>query len=288
MSLLLPSNALGSHQHYFHLLLGNLVPLLGTPSLRPVLRSLVFPDAGPLTPLLQSYGISVVPFAEYKSLAIRHGFPPTLFTVNRFGREVIDKSALGLLDIRVNTMSARCVRLFPHDHPRLYPRGLTTVAANALRLHGLAAADGFSAPAPAVVFVTRKPQDSFYDDANQGCEMPTAGAARRSIPNADELCRALATLADVAVVSLEGRPLVEQMRIFATARLVVAQHGAALANLVFCRPGTKVLEIFPRGSWNCFQPLAETFQLAYHRLPTAGPHDAVDVDAFLQAARPLL
>jgi hypothetical protein len=86
MSLLLPSNVRGSHQHYFHLLLGNLVPLLGTPSLRPVLRSLVFPDAGPLTPLLQSYGISVVPFAEYKSLAIRHGLPPTLFTVNRFGR----------------------------------------------------------------------------------------------------------------------------------------------------------------------------------------------------------
>jgi capsular polysaccharide biosynthesis protein len=34
-------------------------------------------------------------------------------------------------------------------------------------------------------------------------------------------------------------------RIFADAEIVVAQHGAGLANLVFCQPGTRVLELMP-------------------------------------------
>lgn len=40
-------------------------------------------------------------------------------------------------------------------------------------------------------------------------------------------------------------PFAEQARLFASAEMVVAPHGAALANLMFCRPGTGVLEFFP-------------------------------------------
>jgi capsular polysaccharide biosynthesis protein len=39
----------------------------------------------------------------------------------------------------------------------------------------------------------------------------------------------------------------EQIRIFAEARIVVATHGAALANLAFASPGSAVVELFPRG-----------------------------------------
>jgi len=43
-----------------------------------------------------------------------------------------------------------------------------------------------------------------------------------------------------------GRMLFEeQVRLFASAGIIVAPHGAGLANLMFCRPGTKVLEFFP-------------------------------------------
>lgn len=36
----------------------------------------------------------------------------------------------------------------------------------------------------------------------------------------------------------------EQIRIFASARRIVAPHGSNLTNLLFCRPGAQVLEIF--------------------------------------------
>ncbi|MCL2614169.1 MAG: glycosyltransferase family 61 protein [Nocardioidaceae bacterium] len=39
----------------------------------------------------------------------------------------------------------------------------------------------------------------------------------------------------------------EQVDTFAAARVVVAPHGAALTNLVFCRPGVRLLELFAPG-----------------------------------------
>lgn len=37
----------------------------------------------------------------------------------------------------------------------------------------------------------------------------------------------------------------EQAKLFNSARIIVAVHGGGLTNLVYCEPGTKVLEIFP-------------------------------------------
>ncbi|WP_199620266.1 glycosyltransferase family 61 protein [Paenibacillus alkalitolerans] len=45
-------------------------------------------------------------------------------------------------------------------------------------------------------------------------------------------------------MTLSGMPVTEQIRIFASADIVVAPHGANLTNIIFCRPGTKVVEIF--------------------------------------------
>lgn len=44
---------------------------------------------------------------------------------------------------------------------------------------------------------------------------------------------------------LSKLPVLEQVKILNSADLVVAVHGGGLSNLVFCEPGTKVLEIFP-------------------------------------------
>lgn len=46
------------------------------------------------------------------------------------------------------------------------------------------------------------------------------------------------------VVVLGQMPVADQIRMFASAEFIVAPHGAALTNLMFCRPGTRLLELF--------------------------------------------
>lgn len=47
-------------------------------------------------------------------------------------------------------------------------------------------------------------------------------------------------------VILEKFPFEEQAAIMNSAKLIISPHGAGLANLVFCDPGTKVFEIFSK------------------------------------------
>lgn len=66
------------------------------------------------------------------------------------------------------------------------------------------------------------------------------GAVTRRIQNSDEL---MLNLKGWETVVLEKMSIREQMKTFAEASHVVAAHGAGLTNLLWCQPGTKVLEI---------------------------------------------
>lgn len=44
--------------------------------------------------------------------------------------------------------------------------------------------------------------------------------------------------------TLEALSVAEQASLFAGAKVIIAPHGAGLTNIVFCNPGTKVIEIF--------------------------------------------
>jgi len=62
-------------------------------------------------------------------------------------------------------------------------------------------------------------------------------------------------------------PFREQAALFSSAGVIVAPHGAALANLMFCRPGTRVLEFFPRNFSNpCFAMMCRAMGLEYRYL----------------------
>ena len=70
-------------------------------------------------------------------------------------------------------------------------------------------------------------------------------------------------------VRLEALPWVEQVSAFARAREIVAPHGAGLANLVFCRPGVRVVEVFNTAYVNpCFWRLAALMGLDYRPVAT--------------------
>jgi glycosyltransferase involved in cell wall biosynthesis len=46
-------------------------------------------------------------------------------------------------------------------------------------------------------------------------------------------------------IFLEGLSIVEQILLFQSAEFVIGAHGAGLTNLLFCKPGTKVIEFMP-------------------------------------------
>lgn len=86
------------------------------------------------------------------------------------------------------------------------------------------------------------------------------------------------------VVRLEEFTLPEQAAIMASAKHVVAAHGGGLTNLVFCSPGTRVLEVFgPKWIVFCYARLANLLGIPsyYHVCERGADRDILlDCDEF--------
>ncbi len=68
----------------------------------------------------------------------------------------------------------------------------------------------------------------------------------------------------VSVVVAGQMSLAQQINLFRNARVVIGPHGAGLANIVFCRPGTVVYELLQADYPNaCMNVLAQGAGLAY-------------------------
>jgi capsular polysaccharide biosynthesis protein len=88
-------------------------------------------------------------------------------------------------------------------------------------------------------------------------------ATTRRILNEEALIELLNKL-DFQMVSMDGRSVVEQALLFHEAQIIVAPHGAALTNLVFCHPACKVLEIFSPGYLNaCYRAICNLIGVDY-------------------------
>ena len=69
------------------------------------------------------------------------------------------------------------------------------------------------------------------------------------------------------ILDMDNRSVQEQIQIFNEAEVIIAPHGAALTNLLFVNPGTKVVELLPdQYSHNCFYALASYGQCDYYYL----------------------
>jgi Glycosyltransferase 61 len=106
---------------------------------------------------------------------------------------------------------------------------------------------------------------------------------RRKVRNEDEVRRAVTSF---GIEVLEDVPpsVSEEIQLFREASLVVAPHGSALSNLVWCAPGTRVIELLSR-SYAHMQVayLSHILGLDYRCLidDSSGPHhwsNMVDAD----------
>lgn len=64
--------------------------------------------------------------------------------------------------------------------------------------------------------------------------------------------------------------LSEQVKAFSSAEIILGPHGAGLTNIMFCNPGTKVIEIRSQeqggeySSANCYEELSSIFRVKHH------------------------
>jgi len=86
---------------------------------------------------------------------------------------------------------------------------------------------------------------------------------KRKMSNEEQLIRALEKLG-VAQVSMTGKTLDEQISLFAGAKLIVAPHGAALTNILYAEPHTRLYELLPSTYVvRCYQALARAVGVTY-------------------------
>jgi len=131
---------------------------------------------------------------------------------------------------------------------------------------------------------------------NRGAEHPSyhqnakgSARSRRSIPNFLELVEILKHK-NPRVEYLEHATLLDQIILFNTHNIIIAQHGAALTNIVFCEKNTKVIEIGPYLNLDCtstkfpyFEKLGHIMRAKMFRCPQEmNHHYPINLDAFVK------
>jgi capsular polysaccharide biosynthesis protein len=85
----------------------------------------------------------------------------------------------------------------------------------------------------------------------------------RNLLNEQLLLDSLASLG-VQAVEPQDLPFPEQVGLFASADVIIGTHGAGLANIVFCKPNSQVVELIPSEYRNkCYWALAANIPLRY-------------------------
>lgn len=110
--------------------------------------------------------------------------------------------------------------------------------------------------------------------------------ARRSVESEVQLEKRLEVLG-FQIVFPEDIPLESQIQLFATSSVVVAPHGAGLANIVFAPSGTRVVELLdPRWPNHCFELLAMACSHKFSRI-LIDPNDSGSLNLALDIERVL-
>lgn len=264
-------NRAGSVEHYYHFILGFLLPLILRLKSAPFSAPVCVRSCGPMDKIL----------TEVFGTEITIGHKDAAPAARATGPE--------------SAVLAPHETLTGFDVPEAYDaRSILAARDGVLERLGLQAGPACTElpREPHIVLVRRLPSPEFYLSAQ--AEIPGSGAERRSIPNMHALqARLAAEFASVSLVALEYMSLRAQAMLFGCADIIIAQHGAALTNLLWCRPGTRVIEIMPREALHqtersgrdYFGSLARLSGLRHMRLLQDGRHARVDPDELLSAIR---
>jgi len=85
----------------------------------------------------------------------------------------------------------------------------------------------------------------------------------RGVVNDDEIVEYLEARG-FTTVRAENLTVEQQADLFASASVVLGPHGAGFSNIVFCQPGTKVIELFNAHIVPCFHVISEQSELEHY------------------------
>lgn len=119
-------------------------------------------------------------------------------------------------------------------------------------------------------------RDALMDSKGARIYISRRAARYRRVLNEDEVIRLLLAK-NFQIVELETLSVMQQASLVASCRVIVSPHGGGLSNLVFCSPGTKVIEIFsPELVAGYYWKLSNQLGLDYYYLLGSGSRESQD------------
>lgn len=128
---------------------------------------------------------------------------------------------------------------------------------------------------PTIVLIDRNTDvPEYYSENEQG----SYGKNRRNIPNIPEIAEMLLKFGEVETVIPENLSTAAAIAAFGRAHVLVGQHGAGLANMVWMAQSSKVLELtYPGKGEKYFLNLAAVCDHDFLQvMGQEGPHDRVE------------
>lgn len=91
------------------------------------------------------------------------------------------------------------------------------------------------------------------------------GKGSRAIKNEKDIEKAMSDMGFL-VYDSDEKTIEEQLQIFRSANNIIALHGAGLSNLIACKEGTKVIEIFTKKGTQAYKQISEKLNLNYQKI----------------------
>jgi len=252
--LLVPDQWDGSVQEFYHFLLGYLGPVLVWLEKHPG-SQIALRDCGPMQPWLDAL------LEGEDTWILNPGAMLHLFAGKRHRSAVLR----GFDDpSRFSTRDLLAFRRIAMDRARV------DVSAPAM---------GARPGSSSITVIDRASSGEF--NATAAAEVPASGAAVRSVPNLASAITEIG-LDSATIVDAAHLGPVEQIELFAGTSLLIAQHGAGLANMLWMPTGSAVVEILPPSpEWVApiFGNLAAALGHRHVVVPQEGPHSPVDTAA---------
>lgn len=112
-------------------------------------------------------------------------------------------------------------------------------------------------------FIASQPE---HADKYERIYLSRGDASHRKVVNEEQVLNLLEPFRFKKITTSEYS-VSEQIRIFSSAKIIISPHGANMTNILFCKPGTKVIELFSPGYVNpIYWVLSSHAELDYYYL----------------------